>query len=100
MIKTGSKQIRILFVMLTLSVFIMGWTSENMEECAIIKCMKSAITIANEISLEQQVEYEPCTLRFSWWGDEEGNRSMRQAIDAFEDKYPGIQIEIEESFED
>jgi len=100
MIKTGSKQIRILFVMLTLSVFIMGWTSENMEECAIIKCMKSAITIANEISLEQQVEYEPCTLRFSWWGDEEGNRSMRQAIDAFEDKYPGIQIETEESFED
>lgn len=39
-----------------------------------------------------QIDYEECTLSFSWWGDNAANEATLAAIEAFERKYPGITI--------
>ena len=37
--------------------------------------------------------YEKCTLTFSWWGGDSRNAATLKAIEAFEEKYPGIEVE-------
>ncbi|MBQ4537327.1 MAG: carbohydrate ABC transporter substrate-binding protein [Lachnospiraceae bacterium] len=37
--------------------------------------------------------YEECTLTFSWWGGDSRHEATLKAIEAFEAKYPGIDVE-------
>lgn len=38
-------------------------------------------------------EYEECTLNLSWWGGDSREKATKEAIAAFEEKYPGITVE-------
>lgn len=38
-------------------------------------------------------EYEECTLSLSWWGGDSREKATKEAIAAFEEKYPGITVE-------
>ncbi len=38
--------------------------------------------------------YEACTLTFDWWGGDSRHEATQKAIEAFEEKYPGIDIEV------
>lgn len=42
---------------------------------------------------ENDGSYEPCTLKFSWWGGDSRHGATLKAIEAFEKKYPGIKVE-------
>lgn len=42
-----------------------------------------------------QVEYEACTITFSLWGDEAADSEILAAVEVFEEKYPGMQVQIE-----
>lgn len=37
--------------------------------------------------------YENCTLTFSWWGGDSRHEATLAAVEAFEQKYPGIEVE-------
>lgn len=43
--------------------------------------------------VENDGSYEPCTLKFSWWGGDSRHAATLEAIEAFEAKYPGIEVE-------
>lgn len=66
----------------------------SVEKTAFMICLETGIKMASEASLEEQVEYEPCILRFSFWGDDAKKQEMQQSIDSFESAYPGIVIEV------
>lgn len=42
---------------------------------------------------ENDGSYEECTLTISWWGGDSRHEATLAAIDAFMEKYPGIQVE-------
>lgn len=37
-------------------------------------------------------DYEPCTLTISWWGGDTRHSATLEALEAFEAKYPGIEV--------
>lgn len=55
--------------------------------------VKKGIKVVNENTADKQIAYEPCTLQFSWWGEETINPQMQQAVECFEAAYPGIHVE-------
>lgn len=42
---------------------------------------------------ENDGSYEACTLTISWWGGDARHEATLAAIDAFKEKYPGIEVE-------
>lgn len=42
---------------------------------------------------EDDGSYENCTLTFSWWGGDSRHEATLAAVEAFEQKYPGIEVE-------
>ena len=40
------------------------------------------------------VDYEPCTIKFDWWGGDSRHEATQKAVEAFEAKYPGIEVEV------
>ncbi|MGN0297833.1 MAG: ABC transporter substrate-binding protein [Lachnospiraceae bacterium] len=56
----------------------------------------AAIAAGGETEIDNKaagVEYEACTLTFSWWGGDSRQAATEEAIKAFEEKYPGIKIQ-------
>ncbi len=54
----------------------------------------SAESVSKEtVVVEADGDYEECTLTFSWWGGDSRHEATLAAIDAFEAKYPGIEVE-------
>lgn len=43
---------------------------------------------------EEKTEYTPCSLSFAWWGEEARNQATIKALKAFEEKYPGIEVNL------
>ena len=39
-------------------------------------------------------DYEECTLKFAWWGGDSRHEVTQQAVNAFMEKYPGINVEV------
>ncbi|MDO4650893.1 MAG: ABC transporter substrate-binding protein [Eubacteriales bacterium] len=39
-------------------------------------------------------EYENCTLTLDWWGGDSRHEATQQAVEAFMDKYPGIDVKV------
>lgn len=48
---------------------------------------------AAEPAAESDGSYENCTLTISWWGRDSRHEATLAAIDAFKEKYPGIEVE-------
>lgn len=46
----------------------------------------------SEVAVEDD-SYEACTLTCSWWGGDSRHMATLEAIEAFEEKYPGIRVE-------
>lgn len=42
---------------------------------------------------EAEASYENCTLTFDWWGGDTRHQATQDAIAAFEEKYPGIEVQ-------
>ncbi len=56
--------------------------------------VESASTVAGtETEAKTDDSYEECTLTFSWWGGDSRHEATLAAIEAFEEKYPGIKVE-------
>lgn len=53
----------------------------------------AAVETTEEAQIENDGTYEDCTLTFSWWGGDSRHEATLAAIEAFEAKYPGIQVE-------
>ena len=43
---------------------------------------------------EGSADYEPCTLTMDWWGGDSRHEATQNAVNAFMEKYPGIQVEV------
>lgn len=43
---------------------------------------------------EEVVEYTPCAISFSCWGEEDMETAVTKSVAAFEQKYPGIVVEV------
>jgi len=41
-----------------------------------------------------KITYEECTLTMDWWGGDTRHEATQEAIKAFEEKYPGIKVEV------
>ena len=39
-------------------------------------------------------DYDECTIKFDWWGGDSRHEATQKAIEAFEAKYPGINVEV------
>lgn len=94
--KTGiTKRIGSLLVQIVLAMsFLCGCSSKNQDiSVDAVDGVRRGIKILGEAFVEQPVEYEPCTLRFSWKQDETKNQAFLQVIEAFEQAYPGISVE-------
>lgn len=53
----------------------------------------AAVETTEGTQIENDGSYEDCTLTFSWWGGDSRHEATLAAIEAFEAKYPGIQVE-------
>ena len=42
----------------------------------------------------EEADYEECTIKFSWWGGDSRHEATQQAVNAFMEKYPGINVEV------
>ena len=43
---------------------------------------------------EDAPDYDECTIKFSWWGGDSRHEATQKAVDAFMEKYPGINVEV------
>ena len=39
-------------------------------------------------------DYEECTIKFAWWGGDSRHEATQNAVNAFMEKYPGINVEV------
>lgn len=39
-------------------------------------------------------DYEDCTIKFDWWGGDTRHEATQNAVKAFEEKYPGIKVDV------
>lgn len=83
-------------VMAALSGFVCGCGDK--EETATVEALSEEallLTIPRPRETEEEaVEYTPCTISFSSWGDEEMAGAVTRSVEAFEQKYPGIKVEV------
>ena len=42
----------------------------------------------------EEADYEECTIKFAWWGGDSRHEATQQAVNAFMEKYPGINVEV------
>ena len=55
--------------------------------------MMAIAPMAVSVSAEEAA-YEPCTIKFTWWGGEARHNATQEAVNAFMAKYPGIDVEV------
>lgn len=46
------------------------------------------------VMAEDAADYEECTIKFSWWGGDSRHAATQEAVAAFMEKYPGINVEV------
>ncbi len=51
-------------------------------------------TAAPAAPADDAAAYEECTITFDWWGGDSRHEATQAAVEAFEAKYPGINVEI------
>ncbi|MBQ1311155.1 MAG: carbohydrate ABC transporter substrate-binding protein [Blautia sp.] len=42
----------------------------------------------------EEKDYEDCTIKFAWWGGDSRHEATQNAVNAFMEKYPGINVEV------
>lgn len=47
----------------------------------------------SSVVIENDGKYEECTLKISWWGGDSRHDKTLEAIEKFEEKYPGIKVD-------
>ena len=92
-------QIRFILLYIIAAAFAgFGCGCANREEPGTIEALSEealllTIPRAREVE-EEAVEYTPCTISFSCWGDEAMEEAVSKSVTAFEQKYPGIEVEV------
>ncbi|HBB60963.1 MAG TPA: ABC transporter substrate-binding protein, partial [Lachnospiraceae bacterium] len=42
----------------------------------------------------EEADYSECTIKFAWWGGDSRHEATQKAVNAFMEKYPGINVEV------
>ena len=83
-----------LAAMMTISLAACGQPAENNQTTA--NQTDAVTTAADETTtaFTNDGTYENCTLTFSWWGGDARHDATIKAVEAFEAKYPGIEVDM------
>ncbi len=83
-----------LAAMMTISLAACGQPAVNNQTTA--NQTDAVTTVADETTtaFANDGTYENCTLTFSWWGGDARHDATIKAVEAFETKYPGIDVDM------
>lgn len=77
---------------MTLSLAACGGSSSSSSSAPADASTAAATTDVGTI--ENDGNYDECTIKFSWWGGDSRHEATQQAVKAFMEKYPGITVEV------
>ena len=54
-----------------------------------------ALSMGSVLAVQaEEADYEECTIKFAWWGGDSRHEATQNAVNAFMEKYPGINVEV------
>ena len=59
-----------------------------------LAAMMAASMIGAVPAAAEEADYEECTIKFAWWGGDSRHEATQNAVNAFMEKYPGINVEV------
>lgn len=71
-----------------------GESADKTTEATTTAATEAGTTAADAGSADDGAAYDECTITFDWWGGDSRHEATQAAVEAFEAKYPGINVEI------
>jgi oligogalacturonide transport system substrate-binding protein len=79
---------------MTLSLAACGGAASSSQGAAPADASTAAAPAANVGTIENDGNYDECTIKFSWWGGDSRHAATQEAVKKFMEKYPGITVEV------
>ncbi|MBQ3407530.1 MAG: extracellular solute-binding protein [Lachnospiraceae bacterium] len=79
---------------MTLSLAACGGSASSSQGAAPADASTATAPAANVGTIENDGNYDECTIKFSWWGGDSRHAATQEAVKKFMEKYPGITVEV------